>query len=82
MQAELKKVWDMLKAWDSELEAQQLALEGAQNQVLSTATAPCLCQDCMLREGPQVFLMPNPWCPLWPLTSLPQTHAIKSLPSP
>lgn len=54
MRAKCEKVWDVLKARDSELDAQQLALEGAQNQVLSTAPTAGLCQARVAREGPSL----------------------------
>nr|XP_058150475.1 uncharacterized protein LOC101429923 isoform X6 [Dasypus novemcinctus] len=57
MRAELEKVWDVLRARDSELEAQQRALESAQNQVLRTLR---LCQACVAGEGPQVAPCPVP----------------------
>ncbi|XP_058150471.1 coiled-coil domain-containing protein 102A isoform X2 [Dasypus novemcinctus] len=40
MRAELEKVWDVLRARDSELEAQQRALESAQNQAAEGGATP------------------------------------------
>ena len=54
MRPKLEKVWDVPKAQSSELKAQQLVLEGPQNQGLNSPPPLCRCQACMPREGPTV----------------------------